>query len=55
LITGALVAAAADAGVAEVSDPPTASSMAAPIDTSFLKVFELVIGSIKPRPDIRPV
>jgi hypothetical protein len=53
--TGAVVAAAADAGVAEVSEPPTASSMAAPIETIFLSVFELVISSMKSKPDSRPV
>jgi hypothetical protein len=45
--TGAVVAAAAEAGVAELSEPPTASSMAAPIDTSLLSVFELVINTRK--------
>jgi hypothetical protein len=49
--TGALVAAAADAGAAAVSEPPTASNMAAPIDASFLNVFELVITTRKSKPD----
>jgi hypothetical protein len=47
--TGAVVAAAAEAGAAEVSEPPTARSMAAPMDISFLSVFELVITSRKPK------
>jgi len=46
--TGAVVAAAAEAGAAEVSEPPTASSMAAPIETIFLREIELVIGNMKP-------
>ncbi len=53
--TGAVVAAAAEAGAAEVSELPTASSIAAPIETILLSVFELVIRSMKSKPDIRPV
>lgn len=53
-IAGALVAAAAEAGVAEVSELPNASSRAAPMDVSFLNVVELVIGSMKAKPNTRP-
>ena len=42
-VTLATLIGVADAGAAATRLPPTASSMAAPIDTSFLNVFELVI------------
>ena len=53
--TVAVLMSAAIAGELPVRLPPMASSATAPSETIFLSVFELVIGSIKPRPDIRPV
>jgi hypothetical protein len=48
-IDGADVAAAALAGATAPRLPPMAISKAAPTDTSFLKLIELVISSRKPK------
>jgi hypothetical protein len=53
VIAGALVAAAAFAGAPSPSEPPTASNNAAPMDTSFLKLIELVISSRKPKTGLK--
>jgi hypothetical protein len=50
---GAAVAAAALAWLDAVSETPTASSKAAPTDTSFLKLIELVISSRKPKTGLK--
>jgi hypothetical protein len=46
--TGAVVAAAAEAEVAAVSEPEIAKSAAAPMVMIFLRVFELVMVIRKP-------
>jgi hypothetical protein len=52
-IVGAEVAAAAFAWLEAVSEPPRASSRAAPTDTSFLKLIELVITLRKPKTGLK--
>ena len=52
-IVGAEVAAAAFAWLEAVSEPPTASNNAAPTDTSFLRLIELVISSRKSKTGLK--
>ena len=52
-IEGAAVAAAALAWLDDVSERPAASSKAAPTDTSFLRLIELVISSRKPKTGLK--
>jgi hypothetical protein len=51
--TGVAVITAALAGCTAPSEPPTASNKAAPTDTSFLKLIELVIASRKPKTGLK--